>query len=142
MNEEGHVSPVVHDEVRPVALAVVSGPGDGGQGALPVLLQSLALPGKDGSRLVAGNGGGGVVLGGEDVAGAPPHVSPEGLEGLDEHGGLDGHVEGPGDAGALERGISSKLLAGGHQAGHLYLSNLDLLAAEIGQRNVSDFVIS
>lgn len=37
-----------------------------------------------------GNGSGGVVLGGEDVAGSPGDLSTEGSEGLDEDSGLDG----------------------------------------------------
>ena len=37
-----------------------------------------------------GNGSGGVVLGGEDVARGPGQLSAESLESLDEDGGLDG----------------------------------------------------
>mmetsp|Transcript_2666 Transcript_2666/g.5096 ORF Transcript_2666/g.5096 Transcript_2666/m.5096 type:complete len:493 (-) Transcript_2666:17-1495(-) len=142
VDEEGHVASVVDDEVGSVSLAVVGGPGDGGEGALPVLLEGLSLPREDGSGLVAGDGGGGVVLGGEDVAGAPAHVASEGLEGLDEHGGLDGHVEGTGDTGALEGLGRAELLAGGHEAGHLDLGDLDLLAAEVGEGDVGNLVVS
>ncbi|KAL5138354.1 PKS-NRPS hybrid synthetase [Glycine soja] len=46
------------------------GPGKGTLGAPPVLLEGLPLPGEDDST-VTGNSGGDVVLGGEDVAGAP-----------------------------------------------------------------------
>ena len=94
----------------------------------PHLLKGLSLPGKDSGRLIASNGGGGVVLGGEDVAGAPPHVATEGFEGLDEDGRLDGHVEGPSNSGALEGLGRTELRAGAHEAGHFNLSNLDLLA--------------
>jgi hypothetical protein len=38
----------------------------------------------------SGNGGSGVVLGGEDVAGGPGDLSTESNEGLDEDSGLDG----------------------------------------------------
>ena len=93
VDEEGHVTAVVDDDIGSVALAIILLPGEGVEGALPVLLERLALPGEDGGGVVAGNGGGGVVLGGEDVARAPAHVATEGLEGLDEDGGLDGHVE-------------------------------------------------
>ena len=46
---------------------------------------------------------GGVVLGREDVAGRPAHLGAEGDQRLDQDGGLDGHVQRAGDAGALER---------------------------------------
>lgn len=54
-----------------------------------VLLLGLTLPGEDGDA-GGGDGGSGVVLGGEDVAGRPGDLGTEGLEGLDEDGGLDG----------------------------------------------------
>lgn len=38
----------------------------------------------------SGNGGSGVVLGGEDVAAGPGDLGTEGNEGLDEDGSLDG----------------------------------------------------
>jgi len=41
----------------------------------------------------SGDSSGGVVLSGEDVARSPCALSTEGSEGLDEDGGLDGHVE-------------------------------------------------
>ena len=47
--------------------------------------------------------GGGVVLGGEDVAGGPAHLGAERLQRLDQHRGLDGHVQRAGDARALQR---------------------------------------
>ncbi|KAF8366690.1 hypothetical protein PRIPAC_84519 [Pristionchus pacificus] len=64
-----------------------------------VLLLGLALPGVDGDA-GGGDGGRGVVLRGEDVARRPLHGGSELLERLDEHGGLDGHVEASSDAGA------------------------------------------
>ena len=50
-----------------------------------------------------GQRGGGVVLGREDVARGPAHVGAERLQRLDQHGGLDRHVQRAGDARALER---------------------------------------
>ena len=86
------------------------GPSPPGQrqrllGAPPVLLERLALPGEDrdarGSlgRAVGADGdrGGGVVLGGEDVAGGPAHLGAERDERLDQHRGLDRHVQRAGD---------------------------------------------
>lgn len=86
VDESGQVTAIVEDQVEALA---------GGE-SLELLLQapvvlflSLALPGEDGSA-TSGNSSGGVVLGGEDVARGPGDFSAEGLEGLDEDGGLDG----------------------------------------------------
>ena len=138
VDEEGHVSAIVDNEVGSVALAIVLGPGEGVEGALPVLLEGLALPGEDGSGLIAGNGGSGVVLGGEDVARAPADVTAEGLESLDKDSGLDGHVQRSGDAGVLEV-VVVVLLAARHEARHLDLGNVNLLATEVGKGDVSDW---
>lgn len=104
MDEEGGVTSVVNEHVGTSSVAPVQGL----LGAPPVLLEGLSLPGEAGSR-VAGDGGGGVVLCGEDVARAPSDLGTEGSEGLDENGGLDGHVEGSSDPGSLERLGSTKL---------------------------------
>jgi hypothetical protein len=50
-------------------------------------------------------------------------------------------VQGAGDAGALERLRIGVLRAGLHEAGHLVLGELDLLAAVVGERQVGDLVI-
>mmetsp|Transcript_6425 Transcript_6425/g.8428 ORF Transcript_6425/g.8428 Transcript_6425/m.8428 type:complete len:449 (-) Transcript_6425:20-1366(-) len=141
VDEEGHVSAVVHDDVHAVALAIVLGPGDGVESALPVFLEGFSLPCEDGGALVLSNGGGGVVLGGEDVARAPADVSSEGFEGFDEDGGLDGHVEGSGDAGSFQ-GLVFHFFSARHEARHLYLGHFDFFAAIVREGNVSDFVIS
>ena len=60
-------------------------------------------PGFSGCRSGHRDGRGGVVLGREDVAGAPADVGAERGQRLDQHGGLDGHVQRAGDAGAGER---------------------------------------
>ena len=82
-----------------------------------------------------------MVLGGEDVAGHPADVGAEGDQGLDQHGGLDGHVQRAGDARALERLHLGVLATQGHQAGHLVLGEGDLLAAELGQTQVGDLEV-
>merc|ERR1712232_177485 len=45
----------------------------------------------------------GLVLGAVDVAGCPTDLGTKGGQGLDEHTGLDGHVQGAIDVHALER---------------------------------------
>ena len=117
VDQEGHVSSVIHDHVASVTL-VVNGPGDGVEGALPVLLKGLALPGEDSGRAIASDGSGSVVLGGEDVARAPSDLGTKSLEGLNQNGSLNGHVEGAGNSGASEE-VGAILLSAGHKSGHL-----------------------
>ena len=52
----------------------------------------------------------------------------EGGECLDEDGGLDGHVEGAGDAGAQEGPGRAELHPAGHETRHPNLGQLDLQA--------------
>ena len=68
--------------------------------AVPVFLQRLALP-REHRRAGRGDRGGGVVLGREDVARGPAHVGADVLQRLDQHRGLDGHVQRAGHAHAL-----------------------------------------
>jgi hypothetical protein len=68
----------------------------------PILFQRLALDGED-RHAGRGDRGGGMVLGREDVAGGPADIGAEFRQRLDQHGGLDGHVQRAGDARALER---------------------------------------
>jgi hypothetical protein len=127
---------VVEDHVRALAVR----PREGLLGAPPVLLERLPLPGEDGDAGL-GDRRSGMVLGGEDVAGGPADLGAKRGQRLDQHGGLDRHVEGAGDASALERLRSGELLAGLHQARHLVLGQLDLLAAEGGEGDVGNLVV-
>ena len=136
VHEQSGVTAVVEDHVG----AVVTGPVERLLGAPPVLLERLALPGEHGDA-GGGDGSGGVVLGGEDVARHPAHLGAQRRESLDQHRRLHGHVQGAHDAGALQGLGRAVLLAHGHEAGHLVLGQADLLAAEIGQGDVRDLVI-
>ena len=109
-------------------------------GVVPVVLEGLALDGED-RRAAGGDRGGGVVLGRVDVAGGPAHVGAERRERLDQHRGLDRHVQRAGDARALERLLRAVLLARRHQAGHLGLGDGDFLAAPVGEADVLDDVV-
>ena len=82
-----------------------------------------------------------MILRGEDVAARPAHVRAEVHEGLDEHGGLDGHVQRTGDPDALERLLLRILSSDGHEAGHLVLGDDDFLAAPLGEGDVADLVV-
>ncbi len=147
VDQERGVAAVVEDHVGAAGGAVQ--PGQRLLGAPPVLLERLALPGehRDALRVVGravrtdGDGGRGVVLGGEDVAGRPADPRAERDQGLDEDGGLHGHVQGAGDPGAGQGLGVGVLLADRHQAGHLVLGEGDLLAAELGQGEVGDLEV-
>ena len=147
VDEQGGVTAVVEDHVRAAGGGVR--PGQRLLRAPPVLLQGLALPGEDRDALgvvgravrADGDGGGRVVLGGEDVAGGPADLGAQGDQGLDQDGGLHGHVQRAGDAGAGQRLRRGVLLADRHQAGHLVLGEGDLLAAEVGQGEVGDLEV-
>jgi hypothetical protein len=67
--------------------------------------------------------------------------APSADQRLDQHGGLDGHVQTAGDARSGERLALAELLAQGHQPRHLGLGDVHLFAAEIGQGDVGNLVI-
>ena len=134
------VAAVIEDHVRPV----LARPGQGLVRAPPVLVQRLALPGehRDALGVVRGALGpnrdrrGGVVLGGEDVAAGPPDLRAEGGEGLDQDRGLDGHVQRPGDPRTAQRLRVGVLFPDRHQPRHFVLGEPDLLAPEVGKRQI------
>jgi hypothetical protein len=87
--------------------------------------------------LSSGDGSSSMVLGGEDVARSPSNLSTALLEGLDQNSGLDGHVERARNLGTLEDlSLTTVLNAASHEAWHLNLSELNLLAAPLGEAHV------
>ncbi len=136
VDEEGHVAAVINNELG----AFFSWEDDGLPGAPPVFFEGLALPGKDG-RAGGGDACSSVVLGRENVAGGPADIGTEFLECLDEHASLDGHVQGAGDADASEGLFRAVLLAGGHEAGHFALSDVEFFAAKVGEGDVLYFIV-
>ena len=136
MHQHGGVAAVVEDHVGGAAAVPVEQLG----GVVPVFVQALALQGED-RDAGGGDRGGGVVLGRIDVAGDPADVGAERRQRLDQHRGLDRHVQRAGDARALQRLLGAVFLARRHQAGHLGLGERDFLAAEFGERDVLDDVV-
>ena len=67
--------------------------------------------------------------------------APSDDERLDQHGGLDRHVQRAGNACALERLHVGVLATQRHQAGHLVLGQPDLLAPELGERKIGDLEV-
>ncbi|MNN01084.1 hypothetical protein D3C81_1136930 [compost metagenome] len=136
VQQQRGVAAVVQDHVRRAAV----GPVEDAVREVPVFLERLALE-RENRHAGRGDGGGGVVLRREDVARGPAHVGAQCLQRLDQHGGLDRHVQRAGDARALERLRGGEFIADRHQAGHLGLGNGDFLAAPAGQVDVGDEVV-
>ena len=135
--KNGGISSVIDDLTRPTAIR----PGERIHGQLPVLLQSLSLPGKDLRSARLGHRGRGLVLGGVDVAGTPSDIGAQFGQSLDQNCSLDGHMEGTTDSGTLkDLNITAKLLAAVHEAGHLSFSKLDFLVSKVSEVNVLDQV--
>jgi hypothetical protein len=107
---------------------------------IPVFGERLALDGEH------RNAGGRdrrrrMVLGRIDVAGNPANIGTERGQRLDQHAGLDRHMQRAGDTRALQRLLGAVFLARCHQARHFSLGQREFLAAEIGERNVLDDVV-
>ena len=136
MDEQGDVATVIDDEFG----AFSAGVRDGLLGAPPVFFQGFAFPREDGDTGGC-DGCGCVVLGGEDVATGPAHGCSEVHEGLDEHSGLDGHVQGTRDAHSGEGFRGSVFFADGHEARHFLFGDGDFFTAPIGEGEVADFEV-
>ena len=67
--------------------------------------------------------------------------SPSGLQldqRFDEHRGLNGHVQGAGDADAFSRTLGCVAGTNGHEARHFMLSNADFKPAKVREGFVGD----
>ncbi len=136
-HQQRGVAAVVEDHVAHAALAAEL---EDLVGVFPVFDQRLALDGED-RRAGGGDGRGGVVLGREDVARGPAHFGTQGFQRLDQHGGLDSHMQGAGDAGPFQGLAGPIFVTQSHQARHLGLGDGDLLVAPVGKRDVADDVV-
>src|SRR3569623_1470077 len=133
VQQQGGVAAVVEDHVGGAAVM----PFEDAVGVVPIFFDRFALNGEH-RRAGRGDGGGGVVLRREDVARGPTHVGAERLQGLDQYRGLDGHVQGTGDARAFERLARGVFVADRHQTRQLGLGDADFLAAPGGEDQVGD----
>ena len=93
MDEKSHVIPIIKNQVRSATLTIILRLYQGIQDSVPVPLENLTLPGKYRSRFVMRNDSYSVLLSRENVARAPTEVTDEGLEILNQHFCMDGHVE-------------------------------------------------
>jgi len=122
---ERGVAAIVEDQVR----AIVK--HEGLVEVVPMLFQRLAFD-RENRRATCGDGCGGVVLGREDVARRPAHICAKGHQRLNQHGGLDGHVQRADDTRACQGFAFAILVAQGHQARHFGFGDVEFLAAELG----------
>ena len=136
VDQERGIAAVVEDHVRRAAVT----PLEDAMLIVPVVLERLALDGEH-RRAAGGHGGGGVILSRIDVARSPAHVGAERLERVDQHRGLDGHVQRAADARPAERLLGPVFLARRHQSRHLGLGDGKFLAAPFGQADVLDHVV-
>ena len=137
VQQQRGVAAVIKDHVREAAVR----PLEDAVGEVPVFFERLALVGEH-RRALDGDGGGGMVLRREDVAGSPADLSAERLQRLDQHGCLDGHVQRPGDAGAAQRLRRGELVTDPQEARHLRLGDADLFAAPVGKGKVGDMEVA
>ena len=100
MDEKSHITPIIKNQVRSATLTIILQIYQGIQDAAPVLLETPTLPGKQIIRFIMRNDIHSVVLGRENVAREPTEVTAEGLDSLNKHCCLGGHVERYIDTGA------------------------------------------
>ena len=136
VHDRGQVAAVVEDHVR----APVPWTLDGAVDAPPELIFRLVLPreDRDAGRRHRRRG---LILGGEDVARAPADLGAERGQGLDEHRGLDRHVQASGDPRPGERLLRAVVIPQRHQTGHLRLGDGDLLPSPSGEGRILDFEV-
>src|SRR5690606_6985974 len=82
------------------------------------------------------HGGGGMVLGGKDIAGTPAHLRPKGCQGFDQNCSLNGHVEATGDTRPLKGLLAAVFFPQGHQPGHFRLGEFHFLSSPARQGNI------
>ena len=87
-----------------------------------------------------GNGGSGMILSGKNIAGSPADIRAQFMQGADEHGRLDGHVQRTHALKALQ-GLGVAVTADEfHEAGHFALGKLHFLFAEVSEGNIGHLV--
>ena len=128
VDEEGSITTIINENIWTIAV----GPGEHLVGAIPVLLEGLSFPCENLGGLGLNDSSSGVVLSGVDVAGSPSELSSKAVEGLDEGGGLDGHVERSRNLGTLKDLLWSKFFSNSHKTWHLNLCDVELSSSEVG----------
>ncbi|MNZ73963.1 hypothetical protein D3C78_923970 [compost metagenome] len=133
----GQVTAVVEDHVGVPWLAILE---DGLLQAPLVLFLGFTFPGEH-RDTGSSDGGCGLVLSGEDVAGRPAHFGTQGNQGFDQHGSLDGHVDAAQNLRTLERLLGEVLATQAHQGRHFRFGDDGFATTPGGQGDVCDFEI-
>lgn len=107
---------------------------------VPIFFERFALLRENGNSSGC-NCRSGVVLGREDIAARPSDIRSEVTERLNEHGGLDSHMEGACYPCALKGLGVAVLFSQCHKSGHFGLCYLYFLASEFGKSYIGDFVV-
>ena len=81
-----------------------------------------------------------MILRGENVAATPADFRTEVRQRLNQHSGLDGHVQRTHDAHTLQRLAVAIFLTNSQQTRHLLLGDINVLVSPFRQPHVSDFV--
>jgi hypothetical protein len=132
----GKITAVVEDHVQ----GFVGAAEEQGLFDTPVsLFQGLAFPGEY-PDTGSGDGGSGLVLRRKDVTGAPAYFGAQFNQGLDQYGGLNGHVQTACDARAFQGLLFAIFGADGHQAGHFCFSQSNFFPAPFGQAHIFHFI--
>src|SRR4030095_6663333 len=141
---EGHkqrrIAAVVEDHVGATGLVLIAAQFENAMREIPIFRQALSFVGEYG---YAGSSdrGGGMVLGGKDIARSPANLRPKLGQRFNEKGSLDRHVQRPGDARTFEGLLFLIFVPHRHQPGHFGFSDGNFLAPEIGKPDVRYVVV-
>ena len=80
MDENSYVTLIIKTKIRSVTLTISLHPYQGIQDSVPVLLETITLPGKHSRKFIMLNYNQSVVLGRENFARTPADVTVEGIE--------------------------------------------------------------
>ena len=93
MDDKSHVTPIINNLVRSATLTIILQLYQGIQDAVSVPLETLTLPGKHSSRFIIRNEIHSALLDRQMFSREPIEFTDEGLEIMNQHYHLDGHVE-------------------------------------------------
>ena len=128
MNEQCCVAAIIDDELRAFAFGV----RDRAIRAPPVILERFAFPREDGNASLCHRRGS-MVLRGKNVATCPADARAKIGKGLDQHRGLNRHVQRSSDADICQRFLRRIFLADRHQPGHFLFRDRNFFATKVGQ---------
>ena len=138
--EHGCIAAIVQNHIGRLIGVVFGRPVENAAHIIPVIRQRFALDGEHRNALI-GNRCGGVILGGENVAGGPADFCAQCGQRFDQHGGLDRHMQRTGNAGTLQRLRCTIFFAQCHQARHFRFGNRNFVTAILGKADVFDDVV-